>query len=218
MTKAELRDETKRRLAEAQPSVFWSDADVDAAVALGYQELSDASEWNELWIDITLLQDRPYYDLRYVIPDTLLSIKPCFDRNTNRWLIPSTVRELDMNDRRWERATDRPQRIFLRGLYWLGLFPRIQSDGSKDLKQYYTALPPPLVDEWDEPGFPDTFHMTIVDFAETDLWAQDGETTLATAAWGRYESGEKALIAWVQERSAVPGLHGFSSVGGNAYR
>lgn len=219
MTKAELRAEVKRRLAEVRSPVFWTDQDVDDAVALGYQEMSDASEWYEQWIDLSVLWDRPYYDVRTVIGENFLSLKPDFDRATNRWLIPSTVRTLDMNDRRWERATDRPQRIFMRGLFWIGLFPRLQADDTPgQLKQYFTALPPPMVDEWDEPGFPDTFHLTIADFAMTELMAQDGEADVAIKYWNLYLAGEADLVGWVQHRAQGPAQHGFGSVGGNAYR
>lgn len=218
MTKAELRAEVKRRLAEVRSPVFWTDADVDTAVALGYQELSDASEWNEVWQDIDVLDNRPYYDVRTIFGNDFLSIKPIFDRSTNRWLIASTVRMLDMNDRRWEGATDRPQRVFMRGLFWLGLYPRLQADDTAgQLKAFITTLPAPLVDEWDEPGLPDTFHFGICDFAETDLWAQDGEADLAVAAWERYLRVETALTQWVQHRGAGPALHGFQG-GGSAYR
>ena len=209
MTFAELKAEVSRRLAEVSGRVFWTDDEIAAAVNAGFMELSDSSEWNEAYLDIDLLNDRPWYDLRFLIGESFLSLKPAFDRQTNRWLLHSAVRQLDAHDRRWERVTGEPQRILLRGLWWLGLFPRIQSEVGS-LKVYHTALPAPLVDDEDEPGFPETFHYAIVDFALTDLWAQDAEAAYALTAWKAYLDGEAGLIAWVENRAADPMLRGFT--------
>lgn len=209
MTFGAIKTEIGRRLAEVSGRVFWSDDDIATAANLGYAEISDATEWNEQWVDIDLLNDRPYYDLRRVVGDAFLAIKPAFDRQTNRWLIPSAVRQLDANDRRWERVTGEPQRLIMRGLWWLGLFPRLQAE-TGSIKQYYTALPDDLLDDDEEPGFPDTFHYGIVEFALTDLWAQDGETALALQAWGAYLKTEGGLSAWVQGRAGGPMRRGFA--------
>jgi hypothetical protein len=205
-----MKAEVSRRLAEATGRTFWSDEDIATAINLGYAELSDASEWFEQYLEIDLLEDRPYYDLRFLIGDTFLALKPGFDEQTNRWLIPSTVRQFDAHDRRWERVTGEPQRIFLRGLWWMGFFPRIQTEVGT-IKAYYTALPPPLSDDTDEPGFPDTFHYGCVDFALTDLFAQDAETAWAIQAWGNYLATEGALTQWVEDRAADPMARGFDS-------
>ncbi len=206
MTFLEIQQEISRRLAEVQGRVFWSAGEIKTAANDGYMEISDQSEWYEKWVDIPLYNDHAYYDLRTVVGGDLLSVKPGFDRQTNRWLIPSTVRQLDSRDRRWERVTGEPQRIFLRGLWWLGFYPRIQTDAGV-IKQYYTALPPVLVEDWDEPGFPETFHDALIEFALADLWAMDGEATLADTAWAVYLQREAELIAWMGHRASVPQLH-----------
>lgn len=210
MTFAEIKAEIVRRLAEGTERVFWSDDDIATAANLGYAEISDATEWNEQWVDLALMADRPYYDLRRLIGDDFLAIRPAFDRQTNRWLIPTVVSQLDTSDRRWERVTGEPQRIFTRGLWWLGFYPRLTSEIGQ-IKQYFTALPEPLEDDDDEPGFPDTFHHGIVEFALTDLWAQDGEATLALLHWASYLAIEAALTAWMEGRAADPMHRGFET-------
>jgi hypothetical protein len=215
MTFLELKQDVARRLAEVNGRVFWSNQDIGDAVNLGYAEMSDACEWKEAYLEVDLLNDRPYYDLFRLIGDSFLGIRPIFDEQTNRWLIPSSARQLDTNDRRWERVTGEPQRCFLRGLRWLGLYPRIQSDVGL-VKVYYTALPDPLVNDDDEPGFPEAFHGGIVDFALTDLFAQDGETAFALACWKDYLEQEARLSAWVNGRAADPLVTGLASPGGTA--
>jgi hypothetical protein len=208
MTFAEMQAETSRRLAEVSGRVFWSDDDIAEAVNLGYTELSDATEWFEAYFEMDLLNDRPYYDLRTVIGDSFLALRPAWDEQSSRWLLPASVRMLDAHDRRWEGVTGEPQRFVLRGLWWLGLYPRIQSDVGL-IKQYYTALPDPLDADDDEPGFPEAFHIGCVEFATADLFAQDGETKWALAAWSQYLRTEAALTAWVEGRASGPLMRGF---------
>ena len=204
MTFVELKDETFRQVREATGSgVYFSTDDIGAAVNAGYAELSDATEWCEEYVTIDLLKSRPYYDLFALIGCGFLSIKPGFHEDTNRWLIPSTVRALDGNDRRWERVVGTPQRVFLRGLRWLGLWPRTTAD-SGTLKQYYTRLPVPLCLDTDEPGFPEAYHIGCVHFALADLYAQDGETKRALGAWADYLAIEDSLMLWVNRKIARP--------------
>ncbi len=212
MTFLDLKTEITRRLFEVSARVFWTDGDIADAVQLGYAEISDETEWYEQWADLALLNDRPYYDLFTILGPSFLAVKPGFDRQTNRWILPSIVRQLDAHDRRWERVTGEPQRSFTRGLRWLGFYPRIQTEAGL-IKQYYTALPPAFVNDTDTPGFPVTYHYGIVAFALTDLWSQDGETQLALAAWQQYLEFEQGLTAWVQGRASGPLMRGFAGSG-----
>lgn len=210
MTFLEMKAETSRRLAEVGGRVFWSDDDIAVALNLGYAEMSDATEWFEQYVELDVLADRPYYDLWTLIGPAFLGLRPAFDEGANRWLIPSNAQILDAHDRRWERVVGSSQRVLLRGLRWLALFPRSAS-ASGTWKQYYVALPPPLVLDTDVPGFPDTFHRGVVDFALTDLWAQDAETGFAMAAWSAYLEMEAGLTAWVEGRASGPLVRGFDS-------
>ena len=209
MTYGEMKSEVSRRLAEVSGRVFWSEADIATAIDAGYAEMSDQSEWNEEYFQVSLLNDRPYYDLRTVVGANVLSLRAAFDEQTNRWLIPTSVRQFDAHDRRWERVTGEPQRVFTRGLWWLGYWPRIQADSGL-IKQYYTALPAPMTDDDDEPGFPEPFHYGCVNFALTDLWAQDAETDRALLEWAAYLKVEAGLERWVAERAGSAALHGFA--------
>jgi hypothetical protein len=210
MTKAELRAEIFRRLEESSTSpVYWTADDVDEAIDDAYAELSDASEWFEQYFEIELLNDRPYYDLRTVIGDSFLAIRPGFNEQTNRWMKPTAPRLMDRRDRRWETVDGEPQAILMRGLWWLGYWPRVQADGGL-VKQYYVALPAVLGDD-DEPGFPESFHYGIVEFALTDLFVQDAETARALKAWAAYLAIEAGLLAWVAERATAATLSGFGA-------
>lgn len=204
MTRADLRTEVFRRLQESSSApVFWTADDIDAAVDEGYDELSDATEWCERWFTVDLLQQRPAYDLRTLTTDTVLNIGRAFHVDTNRWLTPTTPRELDRGYRRWETVTGAPIRLWMSGLWWLRYYPLAGTDAG-EVKQYIVVLPDALADDADEPGFPETLHYGLVEYALADLWAQDGEPTKALAAWKAYLAYEAGLMAFVQGRAAVP--------------
>ena len=122
-------------------------------------------------------------------------------------MIPSSPHTLDAHDRRWERVTGEPQRFVMRGLWWLGLYPCVQADGGT-VTLYDVELPEPLVEDDDEPTFPETYHIGCVEGGLADLWAADGEATWALTAWAAYLETEAALLAWLQHRGSGPLTHG----------
>ena len=207
MTFAQLQAETVRRLEETTTGVFWTAEDVVDALNDGYAEITDATEWNEIWQTIDLLGDRPWYDGRFVLGEDLLTLGPAYDETSSRWLIPTRIADLDANDRRWERAVGSPQRILTRGLWWLGFWPRIGS-ATGTVKQYYTALAAVLSDDTDEPGFPETFHYGLVEYAVYDLTAQAGETQQALEGWARYLGYEAELADFMLGRLRDPRVQG----------
>lgn len=210
MTFAELKTEVFIRLNEnASSPVFWTEADVELALNEGYAEISDATEWQERFITVDILESRPYYDMRTLIPSEVvfLSVGPAFNETTNRWLTPSRVGDLDLYDRRWERVIGEPERILVRGHWWVRYWP-LKGSESGTIKQFYTALPEPLVASTDSPGFPEALHLGLVEYACADLWGQDAEAKLALAAWARYVDYEKTLQSYVDGRVSVPLVHG----------
>ena len=210
---SELQTEVFRRLDEDSSSpAFWSLADVKTAINEGYEEMSDASEWYERNANLTLLSKRTYYDLRTALgSEQVLTLKHAYNQTTRRWLYPGELRELDYRTfHQWEDITGEPEQFFLRGLFWLGTFPKQTADlGS--LKLYYTAIPLALSDDADEPGFPEEFQYGLVEYAIGDLLAQEAETQKALAHFDEYLNYEAGLTAWTEGRIAldrIPRLNG----------
>lgn len=208
MTRASLRERTFRRLQESATSpVFWTVADVDAALDAAYVEISDETAWCERSFTVDLLKDRPAYDLRTLTPDDVLTVGPAFNYQTNRWLTPVRPMDLDIHDRRWEQVLGEPSAVIARGLWWVTYYPRSGSDGGT-IEQYVSVRPEPMTADTDEPGFPEAFHLGLVEHAVSDLFGQDHESALAVAAWQAYEAYEAGLSAFIQGRSRVPLRHG----------
>lgn len=107
--------------------------------------------------------------------------------------------------RRWEINLGMPQKIFMRGLFYLGIFP-LQNGDTGLMRFYYTAMPPALVNDSDEPGFPSEFQRGLVQYALFDLYAQDRETQKAMIHWQQYIEIEQQFVDYVQHRIGIDRL------------
>ena len=102
----------------------------------------------------------------------------------------------------WEDTIGPPERFFLRGLFWLGTFPKAAADGTT-LQTWFTALPPSLEHDGSEPGFPEQFQYGLVEYAAGDLCLQDAEPTKALLHFKEYLTYETALMNDVASRIAI---------------
>jgi hypothetical protein len=204
MTFSEIRDEVRRRLRESSDSpVFWSDADIDVSINEGLAELADATEFHEKWQKIEILEDRPYYDMRTIARDEFLVCGPAFNTTTNRWLDPTSPRELELGDLEWEGRTGEPEYFMVRGLWWVGYWP-VKATEEGEIKQYYIGIPDAMVEDADVPPIHTAHHYALVEFALADLFAQDGEADLAWASWKEYGLYEARVKKWMNDRATVP--------------
>lgn len=210
MNFSEMKTEVFRRINEsAGTPVFWSEADVAAALNDGYEELSDSTEWFEKSNTITL-SGSTYYNLSsntVLTGNEILTPKRAFNPRTNRWLRWTDWRDLDNHTyRQWETVTGEPEQILSRGMWWLGTFPK-KSGGTITL--WYTAVPQVLLGNSDEPAFPSEFHYALVDYAIYDLLCQEGEGRKAIKFWNRYLQQEVALKQYVQNRLGIDRVSSF---------
>lgn len=203
MNLGQLRTNVLRRLHEASTApVFWSEDDVDEAINEGYEELADAAEFHESHLTIKKLSERTYYDMRAIPQRKFLRPSRCFNPQTNKWLDPISLNDLDLRTyRRWEEiAIGEPESQFMRGLWWFGVFPQASEDGVF-LRLYYIGLPDPLEEDWDEPEFAKEFHPALEEYALYDLLSQDGETQLALERWKEFLGYQAALTDSMQTRA-----------------
>lgn len=200
MNFAEMKAEVFRRLEESSTSpTFWTNADVGLALNEGLEEISDGAEWCEQSYEINLQADAIYYDLSVILPGTFLRLLRGRNLQNNRPVGWDNVRTLDGTYRRWEVSQGEPMRLFVRGLWWLGLFPHVsQAQGKVEIK--YIGMPLPLAGDADTPAFPKVYHIGLVEYATYDLLCQEAEVTKALKFWQRYITFESGLRAWVKGR------------------
>lgn len=199
-----MQTEVFRRLHESSSSpVFWTATDVKAALNDGLEEISDSTEWYERQTTMNLWSGRTYQSLLGILPETTLAVRRIFNNQTNRWLIPEDVRDLDERTYvQWENNQGEPQRWLIRGLWWLGIWPKPNGD-SGTLRLYASSIPAAMSADSDEPAFPKEYHQGLIEYALYDLLAQDGESKLALGRWQAYLVFEEGLRQYVEGRQKI---------------
>src|SRR5882672_11252761 len=88
--------------SEAAPA-YWTAADILRSFNEGLQDLAEGAGWDEQAVDVQFMENRVYYDLRTVLQGSDFSYNErflwptrCFNFQTNRWLEPCVVRDLDL--------------------------------------------------------------------------------------------------------------------------
>lgn len=189
-----METNVQTRLEEAGGLVRWSLADIDRAINEGLQELSDATEFYERYFTLQLRNYASYYDLRTACPETILRVTACFNPANNLWLKPTDTKDLDFRTaRQWELVQGEPQKFFVRGLWWFGVFPAGPSTNGW-LRVYYRAVHPDLTNSSQSPQqLPEDYHSALCDYAVYTLLADDMETDQALQYWNRYKEAETKL-------------------------
>ena len=206
MTFAEMQADVRRRINESA-TTFFTDQDVKDAINDGYAEISDATEWYEREATIALLKNRSLYNLKYLLPDTFLSLRRCWNTTTQRWLEPAEPRDLDNHGfRQWETMQGQPESYMIRGHWWLCVWLKSAAD-ARGLRIYYTAIPSALSNDADTPAFPSEFHYGLVEYAISDLHAQQRETKKAMAHWNNYLGYEDGLRTYADKRQSIDRVH-----------
>jgi hypothetical protein len=177
---------------------FWTIEDVDKAINRGYECISEATEWYETIVGIPLTARRLYYDLRGFKVQPLV-IRHLYNLQTQRWLNPGSVRELDTHYRHWQHLVGSPEMFFIRGMHHLALWPMFTSDGER-IRVSMTAIPPRLVRGPDTPGFDEDLHFALVNYALYRLRALRREPKTALNHYAEYLVDEKTLAERVKTR------------------
>lgn len=193
--------------------VFWSLADVKAAINEGYEEISELTEWYASTHTVSLSPGVRYYDLFAPTVVTsypqILSMMKVYDATTRRWLTPISTSILDASNPVWELATGpSPEHFILRGAFRFGVFPLPTI--ARDLTLYTTNIPqglldtPALVNDADTPGFPEDFHHGIVSYAVYRLLCEDGEYKKARLNYDEAMAAADLLRKWTGNRGSIP--------------
>jgi hypothetical protein len=191
LTLGDIRSRVRTRF-EASSSTRWSDADLNAAINDGLGELSEATRYFERVASIPLKANRTYYDLRGLTPEVALSVTAVQHLNGMRWLEPINLKDIGISE--WEETTGMPTGWFVRGQWWLGIFPHPTADLDEWMRVYYTGVAPALAEDGEEPAqLPDEFVPALEEYALYELQQREGETQKALFWWAKYKEREKAL-------------------------
>ena len=147
-----------------------------------------------------------YYDLRGFTPEDMIGVTSVWDTVSSAWLDP--VGEPDsVGGVRWEASAGQPQVFWMRGIYWLGVWP-IPSDSTGYIRVHFSGLAPHFVIDQDVLAeLPDDFIPALEDYALYEMSAQDGETSKAMEHYKNYSERSDAFRQFV-ERRTVTARHG----------
>lgn len=190
LTLSDIRSRVRTKFEAS--TTRWSDADIDAAINDGLAELSEVTGYFERWVSIQVKAARTYYDLRGLTPDVALSVTAVWHEAGVRWLTPINIGDIGFDE--WEKTPGSPTGWFVRGAWWLGIWPRPASEPDEFLRIYYTGVAPALTDDGHIPEqLPDEFAPALEEYAVYELQQREGETDKALFWWGKYKEREKAL-------------------------
>lgn len=211
MTLAELRAEVLRRIdVDSASPVFWSADDVDAALNVACAEWADVTGWNDVSVSVALKAGQQYYDLRRFVGtgQDPLAVRAVYCSTSARWLDPVHVREFDaLKGGDWDTSTGTPNAFFVRGGWWLGLWPTPAAD-TGTLTVLMTSIPASLTSS-DSPGFHADYHYALVEYAHYDLLAQDKETGKAIAKFQRFNEYVMSYRLYNSARASIDSTRAF---------
>lgn len=182
---------------EAMSSTRWKDVDIRDAINEGLDDLSDVTRFYERHVSVPVGNLRTYYDLRGWLPETALGVTSIWSDVIEDWLTPVKVSDLRT---RWEQSTGPSRSFFMRGLFWMGVWPKPEATAGF-LRVYFAGFAP----HFDFPqavlrDFPDDFVPALEEYALYELAAQDGETTRALMHFSDYAARAITLTNFVARR------------------
>lgn len=190
LTLSDIRGRVRTKY-EAASTTRWSDADINAAINDGLAELSEVTRYFERWVSLPLKAERTYYDLRGLTPEQPMSVTAVWHEPGVRWLTPVSLGDIAED---FEETSGNPTAWFMRGLFWLGIWPRPTADTGEFIRIYYTGVAPSLDEDGEEPRqLPDEFVPALEEYALYELHQREGETQKALYWWQKYQEREKAL-------------------------
>lgn len=188
-----------RTLFEAESSTRWESDKFLSAANDGLDELSEATLFYERHVNIQLQGKQTYYDLRGYVPDDAVSINNVYYLEEGIWLNPWGYTHLITP--RWEKEIGVPQKYVVRGLFWIGLYPRPTGDVG-NVRVYYSGIAPHLKHSANilPTDLSDDFVPALEDYMLYDLTSKDGDTDKALGHFASYQGREGELAAFVKDR------------------
>ncbi len=174
---------------------YWSDEDLLDAYNDAVDEIADATEFYESHVVVKRRKLSVYTDLRQILPPSALRVTAVWDVVAQRWLQPTTTKELDETvGRGWERnAGSNSGWWFMQGLWFLGAYP-VSGDDVSPLKIYYASCPSHIEMAGGlmtgltvRPLIPEDMTGAIEEYMLSSLLADGRESTKSVEHWSEFD-------------------------------
>ena len=212
LSQLQSRIRVKYEAESGGSDVRFSDNDIRLFINEGLETLAEATGFYERYATVPVQANRQYYDLRGFTPETVASITSVWSSARNDWLQAANLEALGTD---WELAVGTPQVFIIRGIYWLGVYPR--SEGTSDyLRVYFQGIPSRFTHPQAVLGdLPDDFYPAIEDYVLYEMSALDGNPKRALIHWASYQKREKALDDFLRRRTTGARAGRFGGMAGS---
>lgn len=178
----------------------WKDADIILAINEGLDDLSEFSRFYERHVSVPIGNLRTYYDLRGWLPESALGVTSVWSDVIEDWLDPANVSELRT---RWEQSTGPSRRFFMRGLFWMGVWPKAETTAGS-FRVYFSGFAPHFLHGQSVlRDLPDDYVVALEEYAIYCLAADDGESSRALAHYTDYFKKAEELADFVERRTVT---------------
>lgn len=193
------RDQLKERLrARFENNVYYTDADFNAAIQDGYDEVAAFSGCILKTASLEFVGGQTYYDMITLLPDYLGAVA-LFNQVTKRWIIPSSLRKFDEDRYDWETAVGTPWYFTVLSHRYLAFYKKYVGEDPGSFLMFYKASAP-TIEADDDFLIADQYIKAPEDYIITDLWEQNQEWTKAGVHLKDYQTTLLQLVTYVHSR------------------
>lgn len=143
-------------------------------------------------------QDVTYYDMLTLLPD-YIGLYAMFNHTINRFMFPTSVKQLDQVRIDWESAYGVPYYFVPINHRYIAIYKKPSIPNYGEMFVYYIAAAPVLTDST-EIQIPDDHIKALESYCIQDLWAQQQEFTKASEYFETYIKDLEDLRVWVKNR------------------
>ena len=185
---------------EAESSVRWTDDAIGDSINEGLDDFSEVTRFYERHTTVPVVAKRIYYDIRGLLPESALGVTSVWSSPIQDWLGPVSPMELRS---RWEQSVGSSQVFFMRGLFWMAVWPK--PEASTGFHRIYFAGHAPHFTHPQAVLYDllDNYVPALEEYALYDLAAQDGETLRALQHWAEYSTKAKQIADFISRRTVT---------------
>ena len=182
MTYPELKERIRTDLGDEEIS-FYSDQDILDSAQDGYDEIAVYCGSIIKIEEIQFQSNLVYYNFKDLISD-FFSVVSIFNKNTNRWLEPTSELELDDLRSDWELWVGEPQFFFPHSTDYVGIVPH-HSTAVGSMEVHYRAQAPAINNTTRFLIHDEATHL-LEDYVKLDLLEQAQEYVKAADPFSEY--------------------------------
>lgn len=210
MTRDEIIEQVRDNLYDVGME-HWESYDLQTTLQDGYEEVAVFTQCIEKVTTLNLVGNLSYYKMTSYISDYYRPIA-MWNNQTNRWLVPISIAELNESHPRWETLNGEPSFFSPLGLEYVAL-ARKPATTAGSLLVFYAANANQLTGT-ETPTIPESSHKVLENYTTSVLLDQALEFTKAQKYFDDYLKDIRTIVRHINSRSLPDRLFFLSEVVG----